>query len=150
LERYPLSRLRLIMLVLAAALVGALAACAPRVPSIDEIRDSKLLDRRIEETPRQRTLRECTQEKDQFRVSCTHCHTSGEEIEIKSPDKLMLTEVGKRAQIMRRSITFGKQQQCTNCHQAKFALNAYAQKMFGPHSAKHRKLEEELNRTNQQ
>src|SRR5438552_4002040 len=44
------------------ALVILLAACETRMPSIDAIRDSKLLDRRITETPRQRVMRECQQE----------------------------------------------------------------------------------------
>ena len=145
-----MSRIRIAALIFTAALVGALAACAAKIPSIDEIRDSKMLDRRIEETPREKTLRECTQETERFSVDCLHCHTSKEVTEIKAPDHLLLNDVGKRAQIMRRSVTFGKQQQCTTCHQAKFAMNSYAQRMFGPNSAKHRKLEEELNNTSQQ
>ena len=134
------------MLALALGMLGALAACAAKLPTSDEILDSKLLDRRVQETPRQKALRECQQEVDRFRVKCTNCHTTAVETEIKSPESMKFTEVGKRAHIMRTSPTFGLHQQCTTCHRSEFALNEYAQRMFGPDGAKHKKLEEEMNK----
>ena len=130
----------------ALCMAGALAACAPKIPTKDEILDSKLLDRRVEETPRERRLRECNQECEKFRVKCTHCHTTDKELEIKLPGGLLLTPVGQRSLVMRRSPTFGLHQQCSTCHRSEFVLNDYAQRMFGPEGAKHKKLEEEMNK----
>ena len=48
-----------------------MAACETKMPTIDSIRDSKLLDRRIKETPRQKVLRECQQEGTRFRMPRT-------------------------------------------------------------------------------
>jgi hypothetical protein len=127
------------------ALLG-LAACTVSTPNLDAIRDSKLLDRRIQETPRQKTVRECRQECERFRVECVYCHTSGQETEIAAPTKLLFTEKGRRAQIMRQSPTFGLMQQCSVCHQSKFALTGYATKLFGPQGERHKELEEELNK----
>ena len=119
-----------------AVLLTLLAACETRMPSIERIQDSKLLDRRITETPRQRVLRECQQESNRFRVSCTHCHTTdkAEAITDASPS---LTPIGERAQIMRTSPTFGLHQDCNQCHQTKFALNRNAEKLFGPGGSKY-------------
>ena len=127
-----------------ALLALLLAACEAKLPNIDSIRDSRLFDRRIEETPRQKVVRECRQETDRFRVTCTFCHTNGDENKIASPDKLLLTESGRRAQIMRSSPTFGLHQQCSACHQSKFKLTKYADSIFGPKGAKRREMEEEL------
>ena len=138
--------IRYMWCAVAVSLTGVLTACAPKIPSMDEVLDSKLLDRRVEETPRQRSVRECQQESTRFGVKCTHCHTSDKELEIKAPDALLFTPVGKRAHIMRKSPTFGLHQQCTTCHRSEFVLNDYAQKMFGPDGSKHRKLEEEMNK----
>ncbi len=113
-----------------------LAACETHMPSFESIRDSKLIDRRISETPHQRVLRECQQECDRFRVSCTHCHTT-DKPEAISAEAPVLTPVGERAQIMRTSPTFGQHQDCSQCHQTKFALNRSAEKLFGPGGAKY-------------
>ncbi len=141
-----MNRVRAGMMALAVGMLCALAACNAKLPTSDQILDSKLFDRRVDESPRQRTLRECQQEVDRFRVKCTHCHTTEVELEIKSPDSLKLTQIGKRAHIMRTSPTFGLHNQCTSCHRSEFALNEYAQRMFGPDGAKHKKLEEEMNK----
>jgi hypothetical protein len=101
------------------------------LPTLDDIRDSKLLDRRIKETPRQKTMRECQQEADRFRVKCGACHTT-EKADGITQDNPVLTPVGERAQIMRTSPTFGLNQDCAQCHQSKFALNRNAQRIFGP------------------
>lgn len=127
--------------------VAAVAACSNRPPrSTDTIWDSKMLDRRVDETPRQRTMRECQQERDRFRVDCTYCHTTDKEAEInaKAPK---LTDLGGRARVMRTSATFGQHTNCSVCHNTKFGLTSYAQKMFGPDGEKHRALEDELNQT---
>lgn len=121
-----------------------LAACSTNMPTMDQIRDSRLFDRRIEETPRQRTMRECKQESDRFRVSCKHCHTTEDEAKIQTPSNLQLTEVGKRAQIMRTSPTFGLHTQCSECHQSKFKLTSHAETLFGPGGTKHKELEKEM------
>ena len=117
-------------------LLALLAACETKMPTIDTIRDSKLLDRRIKETPRQKVLRECTQEASRFRVNCAHCHTTdkAEGITAESP---ALTQIGERAQIMRTSPTFGLNQDCSTCHQTKFALTRTAERLFGPGGAKY-------------
>jgi len=124
----------------------SLAACSITTPNLDAIRDSKLLDRRINETPRQKTVRECRQETERFRAECTDCHTSKQEAEIAAPDKLLLTQRGRRAQVMRESPSFGLYQQCSVCHQSKFALTGYAEKLFGPQGERHKELEQELNK----
>jgi hypothetical protein len=119
------------------ALLICIAACEMKTPSIDSIRDSKLFDRRITETPRQKIMRECSQEANRFHVSCTHCHTTANAESIHSPDNNALTPVGERAQIMRSSPTFGLNQDCSQCHQTKFALNRNAERLFGPGGAKY-------------
>ncbi len=113
-----------------------LTACDTKMPSIEAIQDSKLIDRRIKETPRQKVVRECQQESNRFRVSCTHCHTTDKQegITAESP---ALTAIGERAQIMRTSPTFGQHQDCQQCHLTKFALNRNAQRLFGPGGAKY-------------
>src|SRR5436190_10074352 len=101
-----------IAIFLSFALVLLLAAgCDTSMPTMVKIRDSKLLDRRIKETPRQQTMRECTQEANRFHVSCTHCHTTdkSDAITLENP---ALTEKGVKAQIMRMSPTFGLHQDC--------------------------------------
>jgi hypothetical protein len=125
------------------AAVG-LAACKTDIPSLDTIRDSKLFDRRIKETPRQKVIRECQQEGARFRVGCKHCHTSDKVEDIKAPDTLMLNEIGQRAQIMRKSPSFGLNQDCATCHQSKFRLNRTAEKLFGPGGSKHAEAMKEL------
>jgi len=121
---------------LAVMLLTVLAACNMSMPSIEKIQDSKLLDRRIKETPREKVVRECQQEANRFRVSCTHCHTTdkAEGITAEAPS---LTPVGERAQIMRTSPTFGLHQDCNQCHQTKFTLNRNAEKLFGPGGSKY-------------
>lgn len=126
-----------------AGLVGLLVACDVKVP---DLRDTRLFDRRIQETPRQKVVRECRQESDRFRVSCTLCHTNSDESKILPPDRLQLTPVGQRAQIMRASPTFGLHKQCSECHQSKFKLNQTAEALFGPGGAKRKEVEAELER----
>ncbi|MCZ7645591.1 MAG: hypothetical protein M5U26_09945 [Planctomycetota bacterium] len=121
-----------------------LAACSASLPKMDSILDHPLLDHRVEETPRQKTLRECQQESERFRVDCKFCHEKKSEAEIAAPDKLFLTEHGRRARIMRSSPTFGLHNQCSKCHMTKFALNAYAKDLFGPESARFKEMQEEL------
>ena len=113
-----------------------LAACDTKMPTFETIQDSKLLDRRIKETPRQKVIRECQQESSRFRVSCTHCHTTDKPEGI-TADAPALTQVGERAQIMRTSPTFGQHQDCQQCHQTKFTLNRNAQQLFGPGGSKY-------------
>ncbi|HLX60588.1 MAG TPA: hypothetical protein VKX17_04835 [Planctomycetota bacterium] len=120
----------------AAMVLLILAACDASLPNIDKIRDSKLFDRRIKETPRQKVLRECQQESDHFRVTCTHCHST-DKVEMITAEAPALTKVGERAQIMRTSPTFGQHQDCQQCHQTKFALNRSAEKLFGPGGSKY-------------
>lgn len=133
--------------VLAAVALISVAACSNRPPrSTDTIWDSPILDRRIEETPRQRTLRQCQQESERFRIECTYCHTTDKAPEISEKD-LKLSKMGLRAQVMRKSVTFGLHTHCTVCHTTKFGLTSYAQKMFGPDGEKYRALEEEMNQT---
>jgi hypothetical protein len=124
--------------------VLVLNACQLNAPSMDQIRDSKLFDRRIKETPRQKVIRECQQESEKFRVACTHCHTTDKIDAIKSPAELKLTAIGERARIMRSSPTFGLNQDCTSCHQSKFQLNRSAQKIFGPGGTKYGETQKEL------
>jgi hypothetical protein len=125
-------------LALSAAIVACIvSSCTVDTPTLDQIRDSKLLDRRIKETPRQKVIRECQQESERYRVGCLYCHGTEKVDEIVSPDKLQLTASGKRAQIMRKSPTFGLNQDCAACHQSKFNLNRNAQKLFGPGGAKY-------------
>src|SRR5437868_3066511 len=109
-----------------------LAACDASLPNMDKIRDSKLFDRRIKETPRQKVVRECTQEGERYHVGCVFCHTTNKADDIQAPDNLLLSAVGKRAQIMRKSPSFGLNQDCAVCHQSKFNLNRYALKLYGP------------------
>jgi hypothetical protein len=116
--------------------LACLAACETHIPNLESIRDSKLIDRRITETPRQKVMRECQQEANRFRVACTHCHTS-EKAEAITSESPALTPVGERAQIMRASPTFGQHQDCSQCHQTKFALNRSAEKLFGPGGSKY-------------
>ncbi len=132
------------LLILLLLVSFTLVSCKPKIPTISEIRDSPLLDPRIEETPRQKVLRECKQESSHFRVSCTHCHATGQETEIKAPNHLQLNAVGKRAQIMRKSPSFGLHQQCSVCHQSKFTLTLHAKQLFGPRGAKRKEMEREL------
>jgi hypothetical protein len=137
----------LLAVLFASALAVSIAACSNRPPrETDSIWDSKLLDSRVEETPRQRTMRQCQQECDRFRVECTTCHTTGKESEIGAKD-LKLTPLGTRARVMRNSSTFGLHTHCSVCHNTKFGLTSYAQKMFGPEGEKHRAVEAELNQT---
>ena len=119
-----------------ALLLALLAACEAKIPNMDSIRDSKLLDRRIVETPRQKVLRECQQEGNRFRVSCTHCHST-DRVEAINTDSPALNKVGERAQIMRTSPSFGLNQDCATCHQTKFALTRTAEKLFGPGGARY-------------
>ena len=121
----------------------ALQACSVNTPTLEGIRDSKLLDRRIKETPRQKIIRECQQEGERFRVGCTHCHTTEKVDDIKT-EKLELTEIGQRAQIMRKSPTFGLNKDCSSCHQSKFKLNRNAEKEFGPSGAKFKEAQKAL------
>ena len=129
-----------------AALVFAavLPACKVDTPSLEGIRDSKLFDRRINETPRQKVIRECQQETDRFRVECVLCHTTNKIDDIHGPANYQLTKVGLRAQIMRKSPAFGLNQDCAQCHQSKFKLNRSAQKLFGPGGAKYQDAQKEL------
>lgn len=121
----------------------ALSSCSLNAPSLDKIRDSKLFDRRISETPRQKIVRECSQESDRFRVGCTHCHETDKIDDIKADDR-KLTKIGQRAQIMRESPSFGLNQDCASCHQSKFKLNRNAEKTFGPGGAKYQEAQKEL------
>lgn len=129
------------------AFVGlmALAACSAKLPNMDEVLDHPLIDRRIDETPRMRAVRECKAEVDRFRVDCRFCHQKDSEADIVAPDKLLLTDSGRRARIMRHSPTFGLHNQCSKCHLSKFNLNQYAQELFGPQSERFKEMQEELN-----
>jgi len=131
------------------ALIGITAmlllnACQVDTPSLDTIRDSKLFDRRIKETPRQKVIRECQQESDRFRVGCMHCHNTNKVEDIRSPDKVELNKVGERARIMRTSPSFGLNQDCSTCHQSKFRLNRTAEKLFGSGGAKYGEAQKAL------
>ncbi len=127
--------------------VVSIAACSNRPPrDTDTIWDSKLLDRRVDETPRQRAMRQCQQECDRFRVECVYCHTTNKEAEITAKN-LQMTQKGNRARIMRNSPTFGLHTHCSVCHVTQFGLTNYAQKMFGPEGEQHRAAESELNQT---
>ena len=126
------------------AILGSLPACKVDTPSFEGIRDSKLFDRRINETPRQKIIRECQQEADRFRVTCLQCHATDKIDDIKGPSHYELTKVGLRAQIMRKSPAFGLNQDCAQCHQTKFKLNRSAQKLFGPGGAKYAEAQKEL------
>ena len=64
-----------------------------------------------------------------FRVACTHCHTT-DKVEAITAEVPALTPIGERAQIMRTSPTFGQHQDCSQCHQTKFALNRSAERLF--------------------
>ena len=132
-----------LLIVAVFAAVMALNACSVNTPTVDGIRDSKLFDRRIKETPRQKVIRECQQEADRFRVGCTHCHTTDKVDAIKT-DSLELTKVGERARIMRKSPAFGLNQDCASCHQSKFKLNRSAEKIYGPGGAKYAESQKEL------
>jgi hypothetical protein len=134
--------------ILAGMMVCVISACTVSTPTanttLDSIRDSKLFDRRIKETPRQKVVRECQQESDRYHVDCKFCHTTNKVDDIQSPDKLQLTAVGNRAQIMRKSPSFGLNQDCAVCHQSKFHLNRAALKLFGPGGAKRAEAQNEL------
>ena len=134
--------------ILAAMIVCVISACTVDTPSttnaLDSIRDSKIFDRRIKETPRQRVVRECQQESDRYHVDCKFCHTTDKLDDIQSPDKLLLTQVGSRAQIMRKSPSFGLNQDCATCHQSKFHLNRSALKLFGPGGSRQKDAQGEL------
>jgi hypothetical protein len=130
--------------VFAAVLLICLAACEVDTPSLDTIKDSKLFDRRIKETPRQQTIRECQLECGRFRVDCKCCHTTNKVEAIESPAKLALTPVGERARIMRKSPAFGLNQDCSACHLSKFTLNRAAEKIFSPGGAKYQESQKEL------
>jgi len=138
--RYVTTRLAF---VICAAVFLLAAGCETKMPTIDSIRDSKLLDRRIKETPRQKVIRECQQEANRFRVGCTHCHST-DRVEAITTDNPALTKVGERAQIMRTSPTFGLNQDCSTCHQTKFTLTRTAEKLFGPGGAKYGERLKEL------
>ncbi|HYF52491.1 MAG TPA: hypothetical protein VEJ63_23995 [Planctomycetota bacterium] len=127
----------------AALALLVLQACSVSTPSMSGIRDSKLFDRRIKETPRQKVIRECQQEAERFRVNCKHCHTTDKLDEI-SAEKLELNDVGVRAQIMRKSPSFGLNQDCSSCHQTKFKLNRNAEKLFGPGGKKYEEAQKAL------
>jgi len=116
----------------------------PTMANIEAIKDSRLFDRRIKESPRQKVVRECQQETDRFRVNCVFCHTTDKIADIKTPDELKLTKVGDRAQIMRKSPSFGLNQDCTSCHQSKFHLTRAAEKLFSPGGAKFAEAQKEL------
>lgn|GEM_PF-1813858 len=124
---------RALFFLTAGLAILSLSACKVDTPSMsmDSIRDSKLFDRRINETPRQRIIRECQQESDRFRVGCMHCHTTDKIEAIQSPANLAFTKIGERSQIMRHSPSFGLNQDCSSCHQSKFRLNRTAEKIFG-------------------
>lgn len=124
-------------------LTVTLSACKVDTPTFEGIRDSKLFDRRINETPRQKIIRECQQESDRYRVDCVFCHTTNKIDDIKA-GHLELTKTGLRAQIMRKSPAFGLNQDCAQCHQSKFKLNRQAQKLFGPGGAKYNEAQKEL------
>jgi len=130
--------------ILSPLLLLGLAACEIDAPSLENIRDSKLFDRRIKETPRQKVIRECKQETERFRVTCLYCHNTDKVVEIKSPDAFQFNNIGERAQIMRRSPSFGLAQDCTACHQTKFHLTRSAEKAFGPSGEKHAEAQREL------
>lgn len=121
-----------------------LQACSVNTPSLDGLRDSKLFDRRIKETPRQKIIRECQQEADRFRVDCKFCHKIDKADDIHGPGNLQFTDAGFRSQIMRRSPTFGLNQDCSSCHQSKFHLNRNAEKLFGPGGAKYNEAQKAL------
>jgi hypothetical protein len=121
-----------------------LAGCQFNTPTWESIRDSKLLDRRIKETPREKVIRECRQESDRFRVACTHCHATDKLEEIQGPDHFQLTLSGQRAQIMRKNPAFGASQDCSKCHQSKFHLNRAAEKVFGPGGSRYGETQKEL------
>ena len=123
------------------ALLMTLSACKVDTPSFEGLRDSKLFDRRINETPRQKIIRECQQEADRFRVDCLFCHSTDKIDDIKGPAHFELTKTGLRAQIMRKSPAFGLNQDCAQCHQSKFKLNRSAQKLFGPGGTKYQEAQ---------
>jgi len=135
-------KLRLLLAALPLGLV-VLAACDVAMPERESLLDNPIIDRRIKETPRDMTLRECKQETEHFRVECTFCHTTDKAGDIQQPDKLQFTELGKKARIMRHSPTFGLHNQCSTCHQSKFVLNAYAERLFGPKGSQQRLLDQE-------
>ena len=135
---------RIALFCLSVVALAVLGACSVDTPKLESIRDSKLFDRRIKETPRQKIIRECQQESDRFRVGCMHCHTTDKIDAIKSPANLELNKVGDRAQIMRKSPSFGLNQDCAQCHQSKFKLNRTAQKLFGPGGQKYLDMQKEL------
>lgn len=124
-------------------LIVTLPACKVDTPTFEGIRDSRLFDRRINETPRQKIIRECQQEADRYRVDCLYCHTTNKIDDIKA-GHLELSKIGQRAQIMRKSPAFGLNQDCAQCHQSKFRLNRSAQKLFGPGGAKYNEAQKEL------
>lgn len=132
------------LLTLFVLLLLSVTACQMDTPSLDSIRDSKLFDRRIKETPRQKVIRECKQEADRFRVNCLYCHTTDKIDAIKAPDALAFNQVGERSQIMRRSPAFGLGRDCSDCHQSKFRLTRSAQKAFGPGGEKYTEAQKEL------
>ncbi|HEY3321544.1 MAG TPA: hypothetical protein VGP72_13835 [Planctomycetota bacterium] len=137
------SRVQRFSFIAAVAALLCVAACRVDTPSLDQIRDSKLLDRRIHETPRQKVVRECQQETDRFRVECTFCHQTDKIDAITTADP-KFTKTGVRAQIMRKSPSFGLNQDCEHCHQSKFKLNRSAEKSFGPGGQKHQDAQKEL------
>ena len=136
----------LIAFVVIAVLI-LLNACQVNTPTLDNLRDSKLFDRRIKETPRQKVIRECQQETERFQVNCLSCHGTDKVDAIQSPEHLALTKIGERARIMRKSPTFGLNQACANCHQSKFRLSRSADKLFGPGGTKRGDAQKELQPT---
>jgi hypothetical protein len=118
--------------VVAAAAAAALsAACNVKVPSMEQLQESKLFDRRIKETPREATTRRCRLESDRFRVGCKYCHDQPAPAQL-SADEPHLTKEGLRARVMRNNPTFGLHRACTDCHLSKFRLNAAARADFTP------------------
>jgi hypothetical protein len=109
-----------------------LTAAACRMPSWDELTDSQWFEQREADTPRERSLRACRQEAEYFRASCAACHGVEEVSAVRGPESVLLTPLGARAQLMRRSPYFGLHQRCTLCHYTRFALNPYAQNLFSP------------------
>jgi hypothetical protein len=137
-------RLRYVFPPLSLIALLTLAACDLTAPSLDSIRDSRLFDRRIKETPRQKVIRECQQECDRFRVGCTHCHSTDKVDAIQGPGQTQLTAVGQRAKIMRTSPTFGLNTACAICHQSKFHLTRTAEKIFSAGGTKYTEAQKAL------
>lgn len=124
-----------------------LAACQAKLPNLTTIQDHPFFDRRIEESDRDKCIRECKQECERFRVNCATCHKEPDAAQIKRPEQLHFTQLGAKSQVMRKSPTFGLHRQCGECHQSKFKLNKYAEGLFGPAGSKRKEMETELQQT---